>query len=343
MVAPGCDNGAGGGPVPGRVTPRPYPGPVDGDGVLTPTQTKVLTELMGLGAPRPSFDAGLGLALRDEMETVLAGVADALGDQQLGVTKRALSQVHACERHAMSEEAVPFEWSPVTAVGAVSHKAIELSATMRTPPPPEELVDLALDRLAADPDWGPGAWLLGADPVEVAELRGAALDRVLKFADEFPPIKLSWRPRLESSLSASLCADRIWLRGKVDLALGRPVGTTAHVLIVDFKTGRPGRACADDLRFYALLETLRAGVPPFRVASWYLDSGQYHAEDVTEDLLRSAARRTVDGARALYELRIDGREPKLAPGPACGYCRERRTCDGAVTWATQREALGLDA
>lgn len=316
---------------------------MDGDGALTPTQARALTGLMGRGAPRPTFDAGLALALRDEMETALAGVADALGDQQLGVTKRALSRVHACERHAMSEEAVPFGWSPVTAVGAVAHKAIELSATMRTPPPPEELVDVALGRLAADQDRGPGAWLLTADPVEVAELRGAALDRVLKFADEFPPIQRSWRPRLESSLSASLCADRIRLRGRVDLALGRPVGTTARVLIVDFKTGRPGRACADDLRFYALLETLRAGVPPFRVASWYLDSGQYHAEDVTEDLLRSAARRTVDGARALYELRMGGRRPELAPGPACGYCRERDTCEGAATWAGQRRALGVDA
>ena len=316
---------------------------MDGDGTLTPTQTRVLSDLMGLGQARPTFDRDLALGLRDDMETALADLADALGDQQLGVTKRALSQVHACERHAMAEEAVPFEWSVTTAVGAVAHKAIELSATLRTAPPPEHLVDVALDRLSADLDRGPGRWLAGADPVDVAELRGAALDRVLKFADEFPPVKLSWRPRLESSLSTSLCADRIWLRGKVDLALGRPTGTTAGVLIVDFKTGRPGRACADDLRFYALLETLRTGVPPFRVASWYLDSGRFHAEDVTEDLLAGAARRAVDGARALYELRLDGRSPRILPGPTCGYCRERATCDGAVTWATRREALGLDA
>lgn len=315
---------------------------MDGDGALTPTQERVLTDLMGLGRPRPTFHRGLAVRLRDDMETALVDVADAMGDQQLTVSKRALSEVHACERHHMSEEEAGFAWSVATATGAVTHKAIELSATMRPPPEPGHVVDLAFDRLVADAEWGPGAWLAEADPVEVAELRGAALDRFLKFCDEFPPLKLSWRPRLESSLSTSLCADRIRLRGKIDLALGRPTGTTAGVLIVDFKTGRPGRSGAEDLRFYALLETLRSGVPPFRVASWYLDSGQCHAEDVGEDLLDSAARRVVDGARSLYQLRCEGREPALSPGPTCGYCRERETCVGAARWAAERASLGLD-
>ncbi|HEX2700596.1 MAG TPA: PD-(D/E)XK nuclease family protein [Acidimicrobiales bacterium] len=314
---------------------------MDGDAPLTPTQRRVLTDVMGVGQPRPRFDEGLGLRLRDELEVALAGVADRLGDQQLSVSKQALSEVHACERHHVSS-AGTFSWSVATACGTVTHKAIELGATMRRPPGPEDLVDLALDRLAADLEWGPGAWLSEAGPVELAELRGAALDRMLKFSDEFPPLKLSWRPRLESSLSTGLCGDRIWLRGKVDLALGRPHGSTAGVLIVDFKSGRPGRSAPDDLRFYALLETLRTGVPPFRVATWYLDSGQCHAQDVGEDVLASAARRVVDGARLLYELRIEGREPAVTPGPACGYCTRRGDCAGAVVWQAERAVLGLD-
>ena len=314
---------------------------MDGDPDLTPTQRRVLTEVMGLGQARPSFDPGLGLRLRDELETALSGVADGLGDQQLSVSKQALAEVHACERHHVAQ-AGSFAWSVATATGTVTHKAIELGAVMRWPPGPEELVDLALDRLAADLDWGPGAWLVAADPVEQAELRGAVLDRILKFSDEFPPLKLSWRPRLESSLSTGLCADRIWLRGRVDLALGRATGSTAGVLIVDFKTGRPGRSGADDLRYYALLETLRTGVPPFRVASWYLDSGQCHAEDVNEDLLASAARRVIDGVRLLSELRTEGREPTINPGPACGYCICRDDCEGARAWAAERAERGFD-
>ena len=65
-------------------------------------------------------------------------------------------------------------------------------------------------------------------------------------------------------------------------------------------------------------------------------------EDVTADLLASAARRVADGTRALFELRLGGRPPTISPGPACGYCRERDACEGATAWAAERAALGLD-
>ena len=65
------------------------------------------------------------------------------------------------------------------------------------------------------------------------------------------------------------------LRGKVDLALGRATGTQARVLIIDFKTGQVRSAHAEDLRFYAVIETIRVGVPPFRLATFSLDSGTW--------------------------------------------------------------------
>ena len=40
------------------------------------------------------------------------------------------------------------------------------------------------------------------------------------------------------------------------------------------------------MRFYALVMTLRFGVPPYRAASLFLESGTWQSEDVTE---RSAA------------------------------------------------------
>ena len=48
------------------------------------------------------------------------------------------------------------------------------------------------------------------------------------------------------------------------------------------------------MRFYALLMTLRFGVPPYRVASLFLDSGEWQAEEVAEETLfhrRSRRRR----------------------------------------------------
>jgi RecB family exonuclease len=272
--------------------------------------------------------------LRATLEAGLADVA-ARVDGELVVTKGALAQLHQCERHYMAELEAGFSWSPLAARGTVAHKALELSMGLGDERAPGELVDLAIERLARD-ERSVSEFLNGATPVEQAELRVAATDMVAKFADEFPPLKKEWRPRVESSLAAELCGGRILLRGKVDLALGKAAGTTARVLVVDFKTGRPVPVHVEDLRFYALLETLRVGVPPFRVASWYLDSGTCHVEDVNEDVLEAAARRVVDAVCTLVELRVDKRAPTWRPCPACAYCPARAGCDGAAAWDEMR-------
>jgi len=315
---------------------------------LTPTQQRALDELRGTGRDRPVFPADLGDRLRARLEEGLADVADRLGPgpgpggapaAELTVTKRDLAQVHQCERLYVAGLGM-FEWSPLAARGSVVHKALELSMGGATATP-GELVDLAIARLA-EQERGVAAFLAQADAVEQAELRVAAMDMVSKFADEFPPLKKTWRPRVESALSTLLCDGRVQLKGKVDLALGQASGTTAGVLVVDFKTGRPVPVHIDDLRFYALLETLRVGVPPFRVASWYLDSGQCHPEDVTEELLLAAARRVVDGVRTLVELRVEGRTPAWRPCPACSFCPVRDQCEGALAWEELRAQRGFD-
>ena len=48
-----------------------------------------------------------------------------------------------------------------------------------------------------------------------------------------------------------------------------------------------------ELASYALLLTLRFGVPPYRVASFFLESGTWQAEDVTEQTLVHAADRVI--------------------------------------------------
>lgn len=307
---------------------------------LTPTQQRALDELMAAGQGRPVFAADLAARLRERLEEGLADVGDRLGESELVVTKRDLAQVHQCERLHVAGLG-SFSWSPLAARGSVTHKALELSMSIGADVPPGELVDMAIVRLA-EAERGVAQFLAEADAVEHAELRVAATDMVAKFADEFPPLKKQWRPRVESSLSAHLCEGRVLLRGKVDLALGKAEGTTARVLIVDFKTGRPLPVHIDDLRYYALLETLRVGVPPFRVASWYLDSGQCHPEDVTEELLLAAARRVVDGVRTLVELRVEGRAPTWRPCASCSFCEARADCDGALAWEELRAQRGLD-
>ena len=316
---------------------------------LTPAQRRVVDELMDWPnrSVRPRFEPDLPLQLRDALEDALGPLADQLNPGELYVSKKKLGQVLACEAHHVAAEEAGFGgWSPRAARGTVAHKAIELSMHMPAAATPLALVDAAVERLVADADddeWGPGRYLAAADAVERAELRAEVNDIVVKFEECFPRLDAEWRPRTESVARVDLCDGRIVLSGKVDLALGRATGTEARVLVVDLKTGAPWPSHLDDLRFYALVHTMRTGVPPFRVASYYLDSCSFRAEHVTvELLLTTAVGRVVEGVRRMVELHLKQREPTLTPGPACGWCPRREACDGPALWAAERAARGLD-
>lgn len=307
---------------------------------LNPAQQRVVRELMARGEERPTFDPMLPARLLDLLEERLGDAAARLGRGELVVNKTALSQVHACERWHVAQQRDGFTWSSRTVTGTLAHKAIELGVFSHDQPSPIELVDRAIERLvdqAEQEPWTPGDYLADASAAEVAELRAAAADRVTTFVDTFPPLKREWRPVVESRARVDLCGGRVVLKGKVDLSIGRRDGQVARVLLVDFKGGSPHHTHADDLRFYALLETIRIGVPPFRVASYYLEAARWVHEDITEDVLESAAMRVAEGVARIIELRIDRREPATSPGPLCRSCSERAVCPGAAVWAEMQD------
>ena len=82
-----------------------------------------------------------------------------------------------------------------------------------------------------------------------------------------------------------------------------------------------------DLGFYALLETLVRSVPPRRLATFYLDAAETQAEDVSERLLRTSVRRTLDAINAIVELQSEGRPPVRRPGVTCRWCPLAESCD----------------
>ena len=116
----------------------------------------------------------------------------------------------------------------------------------------------------------------------------------------------------ESRARVELLGGAVILSGKTDLSLGRPIGSVANKVIIDLKSGRPSTTHREDLRFYALLETIKLGVPPRQLASYYLESARAHPEDVTVALLQSALRRTVDGIIKIVELAAGGPRPRRA-------------------------------
>lgn len=287
---------------------------------LNPTQQRTL-DMLGAGpGERPQFDPGLGDQLESQLVTALVGVAELVGDAiPLFVSKHRLAQVHACERKYVAEVAEPFEWSAPIARGSVSHKAIELALHTGGEPVPLDLVDEALARLAEGTD-GLADWLQTCSDLERAELRALAAERVTTFLETFPPLKKTWHPLTEGRIRVELHGGRIVLQGRVDLSLGRATGTTAGKVLIDLKTGSPSPTHLDDLRFYALIETIRLGVPPRLLANFYLDTGRPQTEVVTQGLLESALVRTADGATKIVEIEQGIREPVPRPGPACRWC-----------------------
>lgn len=302
-----------------------------------PAQQEVLDALGARPHERPAFDPRLRDELRAELEERLAPMVDRLpAGETLWVSKHLLASVHGCEGLFLARDAEDFAWTPATARGVVAHKAIELSVGWRGDPAPGDLVDEAIARLIASTDNVAG-YLEGIGEGERAELRSDAVERTTMFLECFPPLEARWRPVTESRLRASLCGDRVVLAGKVDLTVGRPEGTRAGKVLLDLKTGSFAPAHRDDLRFYALVETLRLGVPPRLLATYYLDAGRLQDEAVSEDLLRAALERLIRGVELAVALRHEDRDPVLRPGAPCRWCPRQTTCEVGARWLEDRD------
>ena len=293
---------------------------------LNPAQQQVTDDLGAKREDRPSFRDDLRDHLRHEIEETLAPLLPDVIELPLFVSKRALSMLHSCEARFVAEQESEFAWTVPMARGTVAHKAIEMLVTWRGDPTPLELVDHALNRLEHD-ERGVGAFLRSLDEAERAELAGLANDFVATFIETFPPLQKRWVPVAESRVRAELCEDQLSLQGRVDLSLGRPDGNVAGKVLIDLKTGRPSPSHIDDLRFYALLETLKVGVPPRLLVNYYLEAGEPRREEVTEDLLWSTAKRVVDAVAKLVELSSrQARSPMTSPSLGCRWCPARATC-----------------
>lgn len=308
------------------------------DDGLTPRQRDTLERLGAKRAERPVFDPAVAADLRALLEDELAGPVSALPDETtLFVNKHALATIHACEARWHAEDQDPaFAVSPPVVKGVVAHKAIELGINRRpgTPlPPPADLVDQAMASLERSEQWM-SEWLRTCPDDDRASVRSDAVNRVSEFDEIWPPLASRWRPATEVKVRADLARGRVTLSGRVDLSIGRAEGRTAGKVIVDFKTGGFSLAHREDLRFYALVETLRLGVPPRAVATSYLESGELHVEDVTVGVLEAAAARVVDAVERMVAIRHHDHPPVPRPSALCRWCRARPHCEPGQSFLT---------
>jgi hypothetical protein len=337
------------------------PSPLEG---FNPAQREVLDVI---GAPRatwPAFRTELRHELREELESGLGLIIDRLDEVASGgadgeakggandapppspiyLSKHTLSGVLGCEARFVHEEAAGFPgWSVPLARGTVAHRAIELSAHTRGELEPLQLVDAALARLEAA-ETSLADWLKRLSEVERAELRAVVNDQVAKFVEAWPPLRAAWRPVTESSWRVELLGDRVVLSGRADLTLQRAEGLVARKVVIDLKTGGFAPSHLDDVRFYALLEAMRLGTPPRLVGTYYLDSGRFVSETVSEAMLWSVVARVVGAATRLVQLRAPpagaGDEPVYRPGPACRWCPLVEGCAAARGAGTAASGWG---
>ncbi len=124
-----------------------------------------------------------------------------------------------------------------------------------------------------------------------------------RIAATWPALSPAWFPRSHERLTVPLCGGRVVLSGIADLVVGPQAAIEASVCVVGVEAGRRGAEPRTHLHFLALLETLRAGAAPSRVATYYTRTGELDAEPVDEHLLVSALLRVVAGAEALCTRR----------------------------------------
>ena len=296
---------------------------------LTDPQRRTLEQLIGTGQ-RPSFPGDLAQRLRDRIEDA---VRELEMRETLWLGKERLTDHARCEGKFMagiSGEGPAFEHSAKSAAGVLSHKAVEVEVGSRDALDAHAIAVVAADRLIEKEERFAEYWQ-GLQPVERDDVLMEVVRRITMFQASFPPLRELRReltPIAEMSVRGELLGGALVLSGRIDLVLGsadRLDPNRAERLAIDLKTGGAYPEYPQDLRFYALLMTLRFGVPPYRVASLFLESGEWQAEDITEPALTHAADRVIGAARAAAAL-WNGREPELSPGIYCGWCPRAEAC-----------------
>lgn len=298
---------------------------------LTPAQARTWRELLDAGGPRPASDPALAPALRERLEKELVeGAALVPEGELLRVNKTALNALDCDGRYADHLDS-PFEHSPRTVVGTLAHRTIQLDADGGRERDPEDVVRYAWRDLATGREWS-SSYVASLGGVEADALRADVRARLLAFRECFPLLPPKAEARAEVPFVVRLAEGRIVLRGVPDLVVGQALPGERRMHLIDLKTGLRRRWHRHDLRFYALLATLKLGSAPFRVSTYYLDEADWESEDVDDDTLEAALRTVVEKVRRAAVLKF--RRPEdaalgLVPGPACRWCARAPTCPAA--------------
>lgn len=297
--------------------------------LATPAHRRLVDDLLGWDDARPVADPGLRDQLQAALDDGLAPLADVVPPgERLFLSKSRVSAL-VCDGRYLDQQVSPFTWNPQLAGGKLAHRAIELDQAGRREASPDQVVAHAWHEMATEVG-SLADWLNELGRIEASALRHTAEQRVTDFRDTWPVLPPQAHLRLEQRIDATLADGRVLLTGTPDLTVGGVRDDRCRMLLVDLKTGRRNPMVErQDLRLYALLATLKYGLPPFRWATYYVSEGAWDVEDLDADLLHGAVRRIVDAARRAAVLEFQ-RPPegdlRLVGGAWCRFCGRRETC-----------------
>ncbi|MCL4445459.1 MAG: hypothetical protein M1134_01085 [Actinobacteria bacterium] len=120
----------------------------------------------------------------------------------------------------------------------------------------------------------------------------------------WPAIPSNWLPRTHDRIVVPVASGRVVFGALVDLIIGSAPTARSSTCLVTVKLGEPRVEDREDAHVCALLETLRSGAPPFRVATYYTRNGQLDVDDVTPDSLEATLTRVVRATRFALRRRI---------------------------------------
>jgi hypothetical protein len=120
-----------------------------------------------------------------------------------------------------------------------------------------------------------------------AALATSLTSHVANLENLTPRFAAGWLPRTDDRVAIPLAGGRVVLSGVFDLLVGAPVPGTATLCALGLTTGGRWAQARTALHYLALLETLRSGTPPFRIALLHSAAGRFGVEDVLEEHLRS--------------------------------------------------------
>lgn len=284
----------------------------------------LVARLRGGSEPRPEVDAGLAGGLRDWLDDELAAVAACLppGAEPVLVTKERVNQVLICEAHLdvrLGKQQLSFEMVRGIVVDVLFRQWVT-SGYMGDP------LDDALQAVMAEGTRHDViSFLESMDGTTRARLAEEVAGHVAVITGSWPPFPASWLARTQERLALPLAGGRILLKGTVDLSLGSPSEGAASVCIVEVKSGRRRVEHRGDLQLYALMETLRSGAPPFRIATYYTGTGELDVEPVGREVLHGALHRVVAATTRICRLKA-GEEPVPSPNPLCSWCAALPVC-----------------